>query len=241
MCRLTIFGVIAAMVYVLGVIENAGYMTQSYERGLAVFAESGPTRAPVKGLGYVILAMGTVLASRLYLQAWAVDEMRSFRRARRKTSTGRRVLDYVLRLVWVGGVVWLPQAYAVAAGAAFDQTASMHLYLFVLMASVFAWDLTMRPMIFGYTKRDRKDLVRNWLALDAVMTTTLGLAWLSLAFVPTSPLGNWGIGVALVSIQTAFVVSLVQLVMWAKQILQSLRSGYPRAADGAAQRLVHEE
>ena len=221
MCRLSIFGVIAALVYVLGVCSNADDMARPYESGILARTSEGEMSVVIPRLSLIVLLMNVVLAARLYLHAWAVDEMRDFRRALRRRRILRRAAEWTLRLFWVAGIAWLPEVYRVTSWGPLKGIMSVHLYLFGIALLVLLWDGTMKDVIFGYTKKDKGDLIRNWLVLDVIMAVLLGLVWVLEVFYDKGSAENWRVVLIPASFVAACVVSLVQLCVWLYQILES--------------------
>ena len=217
MCRLSIFGIVAALVYVIGAITNASEIAEPYQEGLLALTDKGDLHIVQPWLFVIVMVMNVALALRLYLHAWAVDENKRFRRAIRSVPKWRRGLEWFLRLLWVMAIAWLPTTYGALSGKPLGEVVNVHLYLFLIVVLVLIWDCTMRNVVFGYTTQSREDLVNNWLKLDVGLASSLGVVWLLESFIPGS-LGNWRVSFVPTCFVIACVISLLQLGLWSWRI-----------------------
>lgn len=167
------FAIAALVFYLLSVSFNA----MEISKGLK-FTISGSTEQSLNLPNAVWIVTGPLflMASRLYFQAWAIDE--TFLIIRLKQESGLPALlkwvELFIRCFWLGLTMGLPN---VLANTKFpipftNYTMTWEIYLVVIFLTVFIWDLLLVKYIMKLARtnnEDTKRLYRWWFVPDFLL------------------------------------------------------------------------
>lgn len=224
MIRVSVFTVCAVLFYLLNIFSNAHFMGEYYAKGLVFLSSEGTKPISMPGLRYIVISMNILLAGRLYLHAWILDENEEYQRAVKSISRCRKFAEWFLRLLWVMGISWLPSAYSI-----FPFTISnsfklhIHCYLFSILFFLLMWDGLMYSTIKSYTSQKIKDLKILWLGLDAIMLISITLSCFFLYYKPSTELSNWSIVIIPLVYIIICTIAGVQVYLWSGGIIKSLK------------------
>lgn len=223
MVKLSVFTIVAAVVYIVGVSRNAALIAEPYELGLQFITVEG-TQARIRfvGLASLLVACNVAFGARLYLHAWILDESREYRRAMSGVGITKRLVQWLLRVGWVVGAAWLPDLYGQFAQSGVTILgASIHLYLAIIGILLLAWDLLMARTVVAYSSRSKKDLRMNWLWLDVIIGSALVISWLLQDTVLGPVMGNSGLYLRPLTIVVVGSISSYQIGVWTWLIVRA--------------------
>lgn len=223
--KMSVFAGTAFVVYVVGVIRYSNVMGEPYKY-LPVTIQGVKSFLEMKSLPYIGVLFSFFLSIRLYLNAWYIDESAEFRGKMATKRKGIRFAEWLIRLAWVTGMTFLPEYYASSqskSGIYFG--VSPLVYQCIVVFLVLIWDISFRGVIFSYTQQDKQFLKKFWIPLDALMVLMLAVAATCNHFAEYT--GNWNAAVIPTMLLSTCVVSLIQVLIWSKQIFKLLAPQHP--------------
>jgi hypothetical protein len=164
--------------------------------------------------------MNIMLAIRLYLHAWIIDESADYRNAIRSAKFMKKGGEWFLRLIWVAGISWLPsayQAFPIQLGSVYIH---VHYLLLIILGFLFLWDFLMKSMIKSYSKEDKEMLIRSWVFLDLLMLLAIFIASL-VTILPKTGTFNW---LRIIDPLGYFIIcgiSIYQIIVWIPNIFRA--------------------
>lgn len=207
------------MFYLIGVVINAKNMADYYSNGVRILIAGQPQNMPLTGLSIIVIIMNVVLALRLYLHAWIIDESKDFINNIKKKKRNKRIGEWICRLLWIAGISWLPSAYTEFPKQLGPIKVHVHYFIFGIMLFLFIWDCLTKSIITSYSKENKKDLAKNWITLDLIMLVIIFISSLAIEIVPNSGAYNWLSIASPLGYFAICVICLVQLGIWGRKIL----------------------
>jgi hypothetical protein len=223
MIRLSVYTVTSVVFYIIGVVTNAHYMAKYYEEGIKVIAGGATFTVPLNGLSIVVIIMNVVLALRLYLHAWIIDESSDFRKNIKSRKKPKKAGEWLCRLLWIAGISWLPSAYAEFPKKFGPIKMHVHYYLFGILLFLFIWDCLTKPIIKAYSKENKEDLAQNWFRLDLLMLIIVFISSIIIEVSPNRETFNWLRIVTPLGYCVICGICLYQLGIWGTKVVNAAK------------------
>jgi len=221
MIRLSIFTVTALAFYLIGVSAGAPFMANYYKSSIEIVIGGDLTKIPMPGLYLIVLLMNILLALRLYLHAWIIDESADYQSAIRSASSFKKKGEWFLRLFWVAGISWLPSAYKEFPIKTGPFSFHVHYFLFLILLFLAVWDCLMYSMIRSYSNKDKRKLKEDWLYRDMIMAIIILLTSLPINVVPQKETFNWFRILPPLGFSSIVAISLIQIIEWIPDIFRA--------------------
>jgi hypothetical protein len=184
-----------------------------------------------------ILTFNFLIALRLYVHAWAMDELPILRLSlEQRTPAGRPKLiaEWLLRTLWITLTTYLPTRYEHMAGRrdAIIGGPIEQIYT-VIFVAVVVWDFLMFEYVTQSAKTGvaiptldaesktaaARSLRWHWVGYDLLLLLTVGMLC-GFASRWTGAWENWKVPVYLLAMSIGGSLSIVQLFMWIPEVLR---------------------
>lgn len=234
--QISVFAVVSCLVYLITAIESGPSIGEQFK--LFVFIEGKVAALKIPYLWIPITIFLTVIAMRLYLHAWAVDESPAHKRIR-EISGGKfnfkLLLEWIFRVLWVLMVTYLPSVYSKKQLIVVNVTISWELYFALLFFLIIIWDILMINYIIEfshYVNKDNstksqniKDLRRTWFHFDLYLFGLTLFNFLINIFEWQENWLNYKPYIFLVLLTIMMGICFTQIIKWGIEIYYSITNG----------------
>ena len=228
MIRLSIFGAVSFLVYIFGMVEGAQDIATRFNLLLIGVTQSGAkANVSPQHLELFIWSLLTLFSIRIYLHAWIIDGSKKFQDEMKREHILRRIIDWLLRVFWIGAIALLPVALSSSCNVfTFFNKIPPFLYMFTIGISLLIWARIVLPTIKKYSNKSIKELKGFWIGFDTIITICCLLLVFTHDFNILSSLlpQNWAPLYQFVALNGILFITAVQIIYWFPSIYAEAKS-----------------
>ncbi len=228
---ISVFAVVSCIVYILTTIESSSLLGTVIKGSLKVFINNKVMSLTFPNFEIIFSIILSIIALRLYLHAWAVDESIWYEKIKGANGKLKLFVEWITRISWVLMVTYIPSAFANQKIWIVNIKVPWEVYFMTIFILLIFWDLLMIDSVIKYSNYVRKnnkskdfrikELKKTWYRNDWFLVLLTIFACV-IKFLPIN--GEWlnYKPFFLFIILTAMAgISISQLLKWGAEIYHS--------------------
>lgn len=229
---ISVFASVSFIVYFINVFENVNEFSKSVS--FPIFTKTGNSEISVPHFWFVIILFHLILAIRLYIHAWFVEEAFLFKISFNKQKIFRKALDWSLRFLWVLLASYLPSIFPKILPKLHKNIGTkLELYYLLIFILLFLWDIMNYKNIIAFFSKYQKrgeynDLIKKrinfkitWIFFDFLLLL-ISLVFSSFCFKWEGEWINWRLLIYFFGMSIIIGLCLTQIIIWAPEIIRSI-------------------
>lgn len=234
--QISVFAIVSFLIYLLTAIESSPLLVANMK--FSLFLDGHLQEFQIPHINIIFTIIFSIIALRLFLHAWAVDESPVFKKLSEESSSNKKnyslFFEWIIRILWVLMVTYLPNIFANEKIVILNTSLSWELYFITIFGLIFLWDSIMISDIIKHSqfvnknpsKKDlnKSELKRIWRRYDIYLFVLSGLIFVNDVFPWNGVYANYKSPLFFVLLSIMFGICITQISKWGYEIYYSLKS-----------------